>query len=909
MTSEAPSTSGQQFYKDTVYVLSRDRAAAEIDVNNICSQTGEEFSFNFLRDRASVRRLPLISELEQHQPNRVGINFKNQQLVYEDLSGLPGLQRIDSESSSEFSEYVPGTGYGAQAENQTCADNVNKHHFDYGVIGQVPFKYAEVVEPSGSYYPHGMHFSEGSLSGKMKVLCSFGGRILPRPSDGKLRYAGGETRIISIRKNVIWEELMKKTSAICGQPHTIKYQLPGEDLDALVSVCSDEDLHHMIEEYQELERIEGSQRPRIFLVSSNEHESPCSSEGRAAQPIDVDCQYVAAINGTVDPSPRKSSSGQSLTSQTSQFGNTSDCSPTFQRDSPTTAYALENKDYGPSASNLVGRFSKPASQYLAALQIPSKSFNQSPPVSPGQHCAPKNSHVQAYVDPPCVDGNKSSNPFEMEIVPGDSPSYVESSYYLDGLRNYNNLPRGLPLMNYHLPNEFLAETGQDSKSHDRNFHQRSLSRDFLHSPSRGQNEINYERQMLEDRPFPEDPMGLWSEFNDTNFSHRKIMHALSDSQIQEHCERFNFNFLLSSSSAEREKPPSLGILNSPLHCEDRVFEKHKLPEYENRLTLVTNEDCKGNFELGQDMINWSDRNFSDPAQQPSEGNVESTSNDNCTELKNFPDLNYLPTICLSSQEVQNLKGEILVSPLLSFECSVDGMRKHPHGSQLDAAIPKFSNESQASDNAKPCALTETLSYQAVSGGYPALLPQGLDDQGSMGPSCVSIFLFAKMNSFKIDIIENNLQCFSLYQKSTTSTVPRMEAPLHNTGALNYPEHKDEIVELSRQSYDRVKSGDIIGVQLQSSDSHPDNNKLESLVIEDVTDCPPPGIPLSLEVVPRVEDEATDDSASPTYTEAEDGTLESECEVNIFPTGIEFIFGDNVFRHRLTSYPIFIGCER
>ena len=44
---------------------------------------------------------------------------------------------------------------------------------------------------------------------------------------------------------------MRKTSAICNQPHTIKYQLPGEGLDALISVCSDEDLHHMIEEYQE----------------------------------------------------------------------------------------------------------------------------------------------------------------------------------------------------------------------------------------------------------------------------------------------------------------------------------------------------------------------------------------------------------------------------------------------------------------------------------------------------------------------------------------------------------------------------------------------------------------------------------------------------------------------------------
>ncbi|KAL0887482.1 hypothetical protein Bca101_011465 [Brassica carinata] len=69
-----------------------------------------------------------------------------------------------------------------------------------------------------------------------------------RPGDGKLGYIGGVTLIISIRKHVGLNELMHNTYALCNHPHTIKYQLPGEDLDALISVFSDVDLLHMIEE-------------------------------------------------------------------------------------------------------------------------------------------------------------------------------------------------------------------------------------------------------------------------------------------------------------------------------------------------------------------------------------------------------------------------------------------------------------------------------------------------------------------------------------------------------------------------------------------------------------------------------------------------------------------------------------
>lgn len=825
MTSEAPSTSGQQLYKDTAYVLSSGRIAAERNVNNnICIQTGEEFSTEFLR------RLPVISEVEQHQPKRVGYKFnQNHQLVYEDLTGILGLQRIDSEYSSEFSELVAGTGFGTEAENKAYTDNINRYHWEYGKFADqltpgpsAPPVY--VVESPHSYYPYGPEFSEDSFSGKIKVLCSFGGRILPRPSDGKLRYVGGETRIISIRKNITWEELTKKISAICNQPHTIKYQLPGEDLDALVSVCSDEDLFHMIEEYQELERIKGSHRLRIFLVSSNEPESPSSMEGRAApaQPSNADYQYVFAVNGTVDRSPRKSSSGQSLTSQTSQLGNASDYSPTFHRDSPTSAFALEIKDCSPSSSNLVGMFSKSASQFLTTLQIPSKTFNQSPPISPVQNRDPKNSNVQIYVDQKRSGGHQSILPFVIEKLPCENP------YSLDAIGYYNNLPRP-PLMDYHHPKEYLVETDQANKSQNRHFHRRSPSNDFVHSPSCCQNDFNYERKMLKERAFhsdkvasnPDDLMGLQSGLNDIDVSHHKIMHAFSDSQLQEHDERSNCYFPLSSLSTEREKSPFLAMSNFPLEwrvqCEERINEKQQMNKYENQPTSKIPGDCKGNVELGQEMFSWIDRNItcSNQNQKHLERNVEVPSHDNVMELEKLPDLNYLPCVCQSSQEQQNLRGGISIS----------------------------------------------------SDGYPRLLPvasQGLDGQESMDSSCVSMSPYAETNFYpKFSLYENNTPMYALFQKTTTGAVLSGEAPLHDTDPRNHPDYQVQMVGLS---------------QSQPSDSHPEN-KMESVVIvKDITDCTPPGIPFSSKVVPRIEDEACDDFPSPRKSEAKNSTSGSECEV-------------------------------
>ncbi|KAL3644494.1 hypothetical protein CASFOL_009674 [Castilleja foliolosa] len=83
----------------------------------------------------------------------------------------------------------------------------------------------------------------------IKFLCSYGGRILPRYTDGKLRYHGGDTRVISIDRSISFSELLVKLVEMCGTSVNLRCQLPAEDLDSLVSITSDEDLANLIEEY------------------------------------------------------------------------------------------------------------------------------------------------------------------------------------------------------------------------------------------------------------------------------------------------------------------------------------------------------------------------------------------------------------------------------------------------------------------------------------------------------------------------------------------------------------------------------------------------------------------------------------------------------------------------------------
>lgn len=120
MTSEVQGTSGRQFNNDSAKVVPINEFYKGKDVHNICIQTGEEFSPEFLRDRISPRRVPLITEMEQRQARREGFNYdQSSQLVYEDLTGLLGIRRRDSVDVS------------AEVEQKAYADMVSRYHRNY----------------------------------------------------------------------------------------------------------------------------------------------------------------------------------------------------------------------------------------------------------------------------------------------------------------------------------------------------------------------------------------------------------------------------------------------------------------------------------------------------------------------------------------------------------------------------------------------------------------------------------------------------------------------------------------------------------------------------------------------------------------------------------------------------------
>ncbi|KAJ7954148.1 Octicosapeptide/phox/Bem1p family protein [Quillaja saponaria] len=94
-------------------------------------------------------------------------------------------------------------------------------------------------------------FPTTAATSRLRLMCSYGGHIVPRPHDKSLCYVGGDTRIVVVERHTSLSDLSSRLSKtfLNGRPFTLKYQLPSEDLDSLISVTTDEDLDNMIDEY------------------------------------------------------------------------------------------------------------------------------------------------------------------------------------------------------------------------------------------------------------------------------------------------------------------------------------------------------------------------------------------------------------------------------------------------------------------------------------------------------------------------------------------------------------------------------------------------------------------------------------------------------------------------------------
>jgi hypothetical protein len=151
--------------------------------------------------------------------------------------------------------------------------------------------------------------------GRLRLMCSFGGRIVPRPTDKSLCYLGGETRIVAVDRHASLADVHARLSRslLGGRPFTLKYQLPNEDLDSLISVSTDEDLDNLVDEYDRIAATSsgsGSSRTsriRLFLFPATPESS--SSLGSLLDDSSKSENWFvdalnSAISGSLDGIPR-----------------------------------------------------------------------------------------------------------------------------------------------------------------------------------------------------------------------------------------------------------------------------------------------------------------------------------------------------------------------------------------------------------------------------------------------------------------------------------------------------------------------------------------------------------------------------------------------------------------------------
>ncbi|GAV65092.1 PB1 domain-containing protein [Cephalotus follicularis] len=143
---------------------------------------------------------------------------------------------------------------------------------------------------------------------KAKFMCSYNGKIHPRPHDNQLAYIGGETKILSVDRNIKFSQMISKLSSLVAGDTagvSFKYQLPGEDLDALISVTNDDDLEHLMHEYDRLYRAPAAKpaRLRLFLFPVS---SPPSFGSHGSTKSEREQFFVDALNSGPTQSTEKS---------------------------------------------------------------------------------------------------------------------------------------------------------------------------------------------------------------------------------------------------------------------------------------------------------------------------------------------------------------------------------------------------------------------------------------------------------------------------------------------------------------------------------------------------------------------------------------------------------------------------
>ncbi|XP_020597119.1 uncharacterized protein LOC110036909 [Phalaenopsis equestris] len=121
--------------------------------------------------------------------------------------------------------------------------------------------------PPASTISLAQNTTKDQTSSKVKLLCSFGGKIIDNRQDENLHYVGGQTRIIAFRRDTVFQDFYSKMENVYGGPIRICYQYPKQSLDTLISVNFVEDFENMMDAIDDLSKTSscGSTKLRVFL--------------------------------------------------------------------------------------------------------------------------------------------------------------------------------------------------------------------------------------------------------------------------------------------------------------------------------------------------------------------------------------------------------------------------------------------------------------------------------------------------------------------------------------------------------------------------------------------------------------------------------------------------------------------
>lgn len=135
-------------------------------------------------------------------------------------------------------------------------------------------------------------------NGKLRVMCRYGGSIVSLPQTKSPRYVGGDTRIVAVPPSAetSFASLVSHLKVTLGISYAfkVKYQLPDQELDSLISVETDEDVQIMMEEhgYLSSEFSIPQSRIRLFIFPSKSQ----SKEAGASQRDSAQCKAETDID-------------------------------------------------------------------------------------------------------------------------------------------------------------------------------------------------------------------------------------------------------------------------------------------------------------------------------------------------------------------------------------------------------------------------------------------------------------------------------------------------------------------------------------------------------------------------------------------------------------------------------------